>query len=97
MHLRMRTRASGRSSSVRFRFAANRHLREASVWWAFNSLKSSPWASAAFQQARTQRGQRYHRALRGLATRWMRVMWRCWTDGTTYDPAKHTAASSHAA
>ena len=52
---------------------------------------------AAFQQARTQRGQRYHRALRGLATRGMRVMWRCWTDGTTYDPAKHTAASSHAA
>ena len=67
------------------------------MWWAFNSLKSSPWASAAFQQARTQRGQRDHRALRGRATRWMRVMWRCWTDGTTYDPAKYIAASSHAA
>ena len=52
---------------------------------------------AAFQQWRTQRGQRYHRALHGLATRWMRVMWRCCTDGTSYDPAKHTTASSHAA
>ncbi len=87
------TRASGRSNSVRFRYAANRRLREASMWWAFNSLKLSPWASDAFQTARTQRGQRYHRALRGLAARWMRVLWRCWTDHTTYDPAKHTAAA----
>jgi len=91
------TRSSGRSRSVQFRYAANRRLREASMWWAFNSLKVSPWASATFQQARTERGQRYHRALRGLAARWMRVMWRCWTDGTTYDPAKHPAAISHAA
>lgn len=87
------TRASGRSSSVRFRYAANRRLREASTWWAFNSLKQSPWAADAFQTARTERGQRYHRALRGLAARWMRVLWRCWTDGTTYDPDKHTSAA----
>ncbi len=91
------TRASGRSSSVRFRYAANRRLREASMWWAFNSLKMSPWASDAFQTARTERGQRYHRALRGLAARWMRVLWRCWTDGTTYDPTRHTAAAQLAA
>lgn len=87
------TRASGRSNSVRFRYAANRRLREASMWWAFNSLKMAPWASEAFQTARHERGQRYHRALRGIAARWMRVLWRCWTDGTTYDPAMHGAAA----
>jgi transposase len=86
------TRSSGRSYSVRFRYAANRRLREASMWWAFNSLKTSPWASAAFRQARDERGQRYHRALRGLAARWMRVAWRCWQDGAVYEPARHTAA-----
>jgi hypothetical protein len=69
-------------------------LREAAM---FKPLKVNPWASAAFQHARTERGQRYHRALRGLAARWMRVMWRCWTNGTTYDPAKRTTASSHIA
>lgn len=83
------TRSSGRSSSVRFRYAANRHLREAAMWWAFNSLKESPWAADAFRQARDQRGQRYHRALRGLSARWMRILWRCWTDSTPYDPAQH--------
>jgi transposase len=88
-------RSSG-SRSVRFRYAANTHLREATMWWAFNSLKTSPWAAAAFDQARTQRGQRYHRALRGpvVNTRWMRILWRCWTDHTTYEPALHTAAAA---
>ncbi|GAA4470765.1 IS110 family transposase [Rhodococcus olei] len=88
------TRSSGRSCSVRFRYAANTHLREAAMWWAFNSMKTSPWAAAAFEQARTQRGQRYHRALRGIGARWMRVLWRCWTDYTTYDPALHNAAAA---
>jgi transposase len=87
------TRSSGRSRSVRFRYAANRRLREAAMWWAFNSLKTSPWAAAAFRQARDERGHRYHRALRGLAARWMRVAWRCWQNNATYDPALHTGAA----
>jgi transposase len=88
------TRASGRSCSVRFRYAANSRLREAAMWWAFNSIKTSPWAAAAFRQARDQRGQRYHRALRGLAARWTRILWRCWTDHTPYDPHQHHAAQA---
>lgn len=88
------TRASGRSRSVRFRYAANTHLREATMWWAFNSLKESPWAKQAFRQAREQRGQRYHRALRGLAARWSRVLWRCWIDRVPYDPALHGSAAA---
>ena len=86
------TRSSGRSRSVRFRYAANTHLRESAMWWAYNSMKESPWAAAAFREARDQRGQRYHRALRGLSARWMRILWRCWTDQLPYDPAKHASA-----
>lgn len=87
------TRSSGRSHGVRFRYAANTRLREAAMWWAFNSLKTSPWAAAAFREARDQRGQRYHRALRGLAARWMRVAWRCWQSRTIYEPSRHTGAA----
>ena len=86
------TRASGRSRNVRFRYAANTRLREAAMWWAYNSMKESPWAAAAFRDARDHRGQRYHRALRGLAARWMRVLWTCWTTNTPYDPQRHTTA-----
>jgi transposase len=87
------TRASGRTRTVRFRYAANTRLREAAMWWAFNSLKHSPWAAAAFRQARDQRGQHYHRALRGVGARWIRVLWRCWTNGSTYDPSLHATAA----
>jgi hypothetical protein len=85
------TPASGRSRRVRFRYAANRQLREACTWWAYNSLKESTWASEAYRQART-RGQHPYRALRGLGARWVRVLWRCWTDRIPYDPAKHHQA-----
>jgi transposase len=87
------TRSSGRSRSVRFRYAANTRLRESAMWWAYNSMKDSPWAAAAFREARDQRGQRYHRALRGLSARWMRILWRCWTDHQPYDPGNHNAAA----
>lgn len=82
------TRRSGASSRVRFRLAANHHLRDAFTWWAFNSLKSSPWARQGYDDARA-RGLRSHRALRGLGARWARVLWRCWQDGVAYDPARH--------
>jgi transposase len=88
------TRASGRSRSVRFRYAANTRLREATMWWAFNSIKLSPWAAAAFRDAPDQRGQRYHRALRGLAAHWTRILWRCRTNHEPYDPARHGSAAA---
>jgi transposase len=88
------TRSSGRSRSVRFRYAANPRLRESAMWWSFNSMQESPWAAAAFREARDQRGQHYHRALRGLSARWMRILWRCWTDNQPYDPEKHAGATA---
>jgi transposase len=84
------TRASGRSRSVRFRYAANTRLREAVMWWSYNSIKESDWARQAYQTARG-RGQHHYRALRGLGARWTRVLWRCWTDHTPYDPVRHTS------
>jgi transposase len=82
------TRASGRTRQVRFRYAANGHLRRAFMWWAFTSLRLSPWAREGYAAARS-RGLRYHRALRGLAARWGRVLWRCWREGTAYDVERH--------
>jgi transposase len=29
--------------------------------------------------------------VRILARAWLYVIWRCWQDGTAYDPAKHNA------
>jgi transposase len=82
------TRASGRSRTVRFRYAANKRMRHAIDWWAFVSVRENQWAREHYDQARA-RGQQHNRALRGLGARWVRILWRCWTDGTPYDPTRH--------
>lgn len=82
------TRSSGRTRTVRFRYAANKRVRHAIDWWAFVSVRENPWAHDVYQQARA-RGQLHNRALRGVGARWTRILWRCWSDHTTYDPALH--------
>jgi hypothetical protein len=82
------TRSSGRSRSVRFRYAANKRMRHAIDWWAFVSVRENDWAHDAYQQARAG-GQQHNRALRGVGARWVRILWRCWTDRVRYDPARH--------
>ena len=82
------TKASGRTRQVRFRYAANRRMRHAIDWWMFVAVREDPWSAEIYQHARTA-GQPHHRALRGLGARWVRILWRCWTDHSTYDPAIH--------
>jgi transposase len=82
------TKASGRTRQVRFRYAANRRMRHAIDWWMFIAARDDPWSKAIYEAARA-RGQGKYRALRGLGARWTRIMWRCWTNHTGYDPARH--------
>jgi transposase len=82
------TRASGRTRQVRFRYAANRRMRHAIDWWAFVATREDDWSRTVYDDARS-RGHGKYRALRGLGARWTRVLWRCWTDHTTYDPSRH--------
>jgi transposase len=82
------TRSSGRSRTVRFRYAANKRMRHAIDWWAFVSVRENDWAHDAYQQARA-RGQLHNRALRGIGARWTRILWRAWIDHASYDPSRH--------
>jgi transposase len=82
------TKASGKSRSVCFRWAANTRARKALQTFADNSRHSSPWAASVYQQARA-RGKRHPHAIRILMRAWLRVIWACWHSGTAYDPARH--------
>ena len=82
------TRASGRTRQVRFRYAANRRMRHAIDWWTFVATREDAWSKTIYDDARA-RGHGKYRALRGLGARWTRILWRCWTDHTTYDPNRH--------
>jgi transposase len=82
------TRASGRSHAVVFRHACDKRLREAVIDFAADSRQASPWAKDIYDRARA-RGARHPHAVRILARAWIRVLWRCWTDHTAYDPTQH--------
>ena len=84
------TRRSGSHTAHHFRWAVNQQLRDAACDFAADSRHASPWAAAVYDQAR-DRGKDHPHAVRILARAWIYVIWRCWQDGTGYDPAKHNA------
>jgi transposase len=85
------TYASGKSKSVTFRWACNHRLRAAITCLADNSRHANAWAAHVYAKAKA-RGCDHPHAIRILARAWLRILWRAWTDRTTYDPAQHRAA-----
>jgi transposase len=84
------TRQSGKVTIVSFRWSADKQLRDAVCEFAGDSRLSNPWAQDLYRRARA-RGHDHPHAVRILARAWLQVIWRCWQDGTTYDPARHRA------
>jgi transposase len=89
------TRQSGKHHAVEFRWACNKRFRRAITTYADNSRRASPWAAKIYNDARAV-GKDHPHAVRILARAWIRVIWRCWTDGVPYDPGRHGAAAAHA-
>jgi transposase len=90
------THASGKSRGVAFRWACNHRLRQAVTCFADNSRHASAWAASVYDKARA-RGCKHPHAIRILARAWIRVLWRAWRDGRTYDPDQHAGAVKIAA
>jgi len=87
------TKESGKHRSVHFRWACNKRFRAAITTFADNSRHASPWAAQIYDKARAA-GKDHPHAIRILARAWIRVIYRCWLDGTPYDPARHGAAAA---
>ncbi len=87
------TYQSGKSRGVGWRWACNKRLRAAVTCFADNSRHASAWAALVYRKAR-DRGCKHAHAVRILARAWLRILWRAWQDGTTYDPNKHPAANA---
>lgn len=85
------TKASGKQRSVSFRWACNKRLRLAITTFAANSRFSSVWAAEIYDRARAS-GKDHPHATRILARAWVRVIRRCWQNGTPYDPTRHGGA-----
>lgn len=78
------TEASGGASWVHFRWACPHFLRQTFHEFAGQSIKFSEWARA-FYDSQIARKKSHHAAVRALAFRWIRVIFRCWKARTPYD------------
>jgi transposase len=82
---------SGKKKWVHFRWACPKFLRQSFHEWAGHSIPQSAWARAYYQQQR-ERGKDHHAAVRALAFKWIRILFRCWQDRSAYDENKYLAA-----
>jgi len=85
------TAASGKSKWVHFRWACPKFLRQTFHEYAFLSLRGSEWAKAYYDQQR-KNDKSHPAAVRALANKWIRIIFRCWKDKKTYDEATYMEA-----
>ena len=85
------TERSGKTCWVHHRLACPKFLKQTFHEYADQSIRFSPWARAYYDQQRG-RGNTHHAALRSLAFKWMRILFRCWKTRTPYDEATYLAA-----
>jgi hypothetical protein len=76
--------SSGKSSWVHFRFACPKFVRQGFHEWASNSITQSQWARA-YYELQSRRGKKHHAAVRALAFKWIRIIFRCWKERVAYD------------
>lgn len=83
--------SSGKKSSTHARFRCPKFLRQSFHEFAEASLPKSSWALAFYRQQR-ERKVGHHAAIRSLAFRWIRILFRCWQTRTVYDEQTYIAA-----
>lgn len=77
--------ASGKTSWVHFRRACPKFLRQTFHEFALHSIGQSEWAAAYYEHLRKDEKKGHHAAVRSLAYKWIRIIFRCWKDGKPYD------------
>jgi transposase len=85
------TEQSGKSKWVHRRFACPKFVRQTFHEFAKQSIIWSKWAHAYYDQQR-QRGKHHHAAIRALAYKWIRIIFRCWMDRTVYNEQAYVEA-----
>jgi transposase len=85
---------SGKHWVVHWRWNGPTFVRQSFHEFAGQSIRYSAWARAYYAQLRA-RGKDHHAAVRALAFKWIRILWRCWQDRTPYNEARYVDALAH--
>ncbi len=85
------TKRSGQSTWIHWRWQCPTFLRQTFVEWAAQTINKSYWAGLYYYQQRAK-GCSYQTAVRALAFKWIRILYRCWETRTPYDEARYLKA-----
>lgn len=85
------TKRSGGSCYIHRRYLCPKFHRQSFHEYAKESILWSRWAAAFYLQQRTK-GSPHHTAVRALAFKWQRIIWRCWQDHKPYDEPTYEAS-----
>ena len=81
----------GNQSWTRWRYKCHKSVRQAFIDWAFLSVRTSFWAEAYYKKARSN-GKSHSIAIRALAYKWVRIIFRMWKERKPYDEAYYLKA-----
>ncbi len=85
------TERSGQKHWVHWRLQCPTFMRPTFVEWAGQTINKSYWAGAYYRQQR-DKGSTYQAAVRSLAFKWIRILYRCWQTGVAYDESRYLKA-----
>ena len=85
------TERSGQKHWIHWRWQCPTFLRQTFVEWAAQTINKSYWAGLYYYQQRAK-GSSHQAAVRALAFKWIRILYRCWVTRTPYDEAKYLKA-----
>lgn len=83
--------SSGKTRLVRWRWACPKFVRQAVHEFAAHSRHWCGWAGA-FYRMQVSKGKSHHMAVRALAFKWLRIIFRCWKDRIAYDDTVYMAS-----
>lgn len=75
---------SGKQTWIRWRYFAPKFFRQTFHEFAAESIQHSFWARAYYAMQRAK-GKEHHAAVRALAFKWIRIIWKCWQTRTPYN------------
>lgn len=82
---------SGNQSWIHWRYRCNKVVRQAFIDWANLSIRTSFWAKAFYASQRSK-GKTHSVAIRALAFKWTRIIFKMWKDRTPYSESKYLEA-----
>ncbi len=83
--------SSGKQRWVHWRWSCPKFVRQTFHEWALHSVAYSEWARRYYDEQRAK-GKRRNTAIRALAFKWIRILFRCWKDHKPYNEQAYQQA-----